>query len=609
MSTTPDREELLLDLLADWEDRLERGEEVDLKILCRDHPELTDEVERRFRQIHGESRPKTSQMTLEGRVLGDYQLLELLGRGGMGEVYRGYHLGLNRSAAIKVIRSDRLRDASVGVRFEREVSMMGQLDHPNLVHVFDARKGPGWSLVAMELIDGLDASKLLKRVGRLSSADASEIARQTALGLSYLHSLDIVHRDIKPPNLMITRMGVVKILDLGVARSSSTGGLTGVDQYPGTLGYMSPERLSGDCQAIFLSDIYALGCTLYHLLTGNPPFVNIASPIDLIQAHRDTPVPRVDQRMSNLPTGLASLIQRMLDKEPAMRPHSAMEVADALYAFAGKANLTKLCAKALSHNSEQPSPTQRNSLVDDSKGDVVVNNVRVRRRKRYITRFWSSIVSMLIVAASLGLLASTWRSDTKPTLRIRKFEVFNFPVTGDESRHVGLIGEDLSRSLENDSVKVVVEFSSPAYAYLIAMDTNGDAHVVLPEQAGQAPIQTEKLSLYPFEAYGLEDGPGIQGFAVLASVEALPSFNEWNRRHQLNTFWARDMKSQGDVWRFDGHDIRPILSGDRAKDRERGAKVNLVPEAFVKFCRALVSVQDGLVVEARCFSVDRPLLK
>ena len=161
MSTTPDREELLLDLLADWEDRLERGEEVDIKILCRDHPELTDEVERRFRQIHGESRPKTSQMTLEGRVLGDYQLLELLGRGGMGEVYRGYHLGLNRSAAIKVIRSDRLRDASVGVRFEREVSMMGQLDHPNLVHVFDARKGPGWSLVAMELIDGLDASKLL----------------------------------------------------------------------------------------------------------------------------------------------------------------------------------------------------------------------------------------------------------------------------------------------------------------------------------------------------------------------------------------------------------------------------------------------------------------
>ena len=205
--------------------------------------------------------------------VGPYRVLEPIAAGGMGMVLRAQHPKLKRTVAIKLLPLQQWAGSTAVARFEREMEVIGNLDHPNIVRASDAGDAGGMHYLVMDFIDGTDLSQLVHRLGPLPVADACEIARQTAIGLQYVHDAGLVHRDIKPSNIMLTGDGRVKILDLGLAMlneqfSEDANNLTTVGQLMGTLDYMSPEQAADSRQVDARADIYSLGATLFKLLTG-----------------------------------------------------------------------------------------------------------------------------------------------------------------------------------------------------------------------------------------------------------------------------------------------------------------------------------------------------
>ncbi len=188
--------------------------------------------------------------SLEHTLLGEYRILKELGRGGMGTVYRAIHTRLDRPVALKVLPPERMADPRAVARFEREMKAVGRLSHPNIVQATDARSIEGRHILVMEYVEGHDLTEVVARRGALRVPDACEAVRQAALGLQYAHEHGLVHRDIKPSNLMLTPQGVVKILDLGLARfqmeadQPEGAGLTAAHQAMGTPDYMAPEQVS-----------------------------------------------------------------------------------------------------------------------------------------------------------------------------------------------------------------------------------------------------------------------------------------------------------------------------------------------------------------------------
>jgi serine/threonine protein kinase len=263
-------------------------------------------------------------------------LLEKLGEGGMGVVYRALHVELERIVALKVVRADRVGDTQAVERFRREIKAAGKLEHPNIVLAHDARQIDGKHLLVMEFIEGLDLAQLLDRVGPLPIGDACEAVRQAALGLQHAHEHELIHRDIKPSNLMLARNGAVKILDLGLARLHSaekvSDGTTGEGFVLGTPDYIAPEQASDSREVDARSDIYSLGCTLYTLLVGDPPFCGSShrQAYEKMMAHVHEAPASVQERRAEVPDSLNAIIERMLAKVPDERYASAADVADAL---------------------------------------------------------------------------------------------------------------------------------------------------------------------------------------------------------------------------------------------------------------------------------------
>jgi Tol biopolymer transport system component/tRNA A-37 threonylcarbamoyl transferase component Bud32 len=284
--------------------------------------------------------------------LGEYALLEKLGEGGMGTVYKARHAELDRLVAIKVLRKGYVEEDWAVARFRREIKAVGQLDHPHIVRAYDARKIADTHFLVMEYVDGLDLNELVDCCGPLPTADACELVRQAALGLQCAHEHGLVHRDIKPPNLMLNRQGQVKILDLGLVRVRAAGGLSGemtaVGQVMGTPDYMAPEQVSDSHAIDIRADIYSLGCTLYKLLTGRAPFSGpqYQSLLAKMTAHNEQTPPPVGQFRNDVPAELRTVLDRMLAKAPEQRFATPAEVAGALDHLARGSDLRALLAKA-----------------------------------------------------------------------------------------------------------------------------------------------------------------------------------------------------------------------------------------------------------------------
>ena len=265
-----------------------------------------------------------------------YRVLAVLGSGGMGAVYLAEHRVMERRVALKVIRPDLVDNPGLLERFHREVKAAARLSHPNIVTAFDAEQAGGMHMLVMEYVEGKDLAHFLADRGPLPANEACHYARQAALGLQHAHERGMVHRDIKPQNLMRLRRGVVKILDFGLARFASEvaarGGLTSQNMILGSVDYMAPEQIADPHAADTRADIYSLGCTLYHLLTGAPPFPT-GTLIQKLSAHTERQPKPLAEIRPDLPPGLAHVVGRMLAKDPAARYQTPAEVARALAPF------------------------------------------------------------------------------------------------------------------------------------------------------------------------------------------------------------------------------------------------------------------------------------
>jgi urea transport system substrate-binding protein len=265
-----------------------------------------------------------------------YHVLKLLDVGGMGAVYKAEHRLLERTVVLKVIRQDILSKPEQVQRFLREARVAAALTHPNIVTLYEAEQvGESYFLV-MEYLEGADLSHLVGKRGPLPVAEACEWVRQASLGLQYIHERGLVHRDIKPANLFLVGGRRVKILDLGLAvlrTEQATGsGLTEKGQILGTIDYMAPEQWEDSRAVDIRADIYSLGCTLYHLLAGKPPFGSSEYPSLMKQmwAHAQAPVPPLRDARPEVPEAVAAVLDRMLAKKPDERFGTPAEVASAL---------------------------------------------------------------------------------------------------------------------------------------------------------------------------------------------------------------------------------------------------------------------------------------
>ncbi len=294
--------------------------------------------------------------------IGEYELIRLLGRGGMGRVYLARHSKLGREVALKLIANHRLNSPHATSRFEVEMRAVGQLNHPNIVTAFDAREINGTAVLVTEFIEGLDLAEIINRTGQLSIADACEIGRVVVQALEHIAKQGLVHRDIKPSNIMVSSEGQLKILDLGLARylhNNDTAGMTGTGQIMGTIDYAAPEQIQGSQKVDFRSDFYSLGCTLYHALTGHPPFDSHLhqTPYAKMTAQVSQTPPSLLTVLPDAPKPLAKLVDAMLAKDPNQRPQSVSEITSQLGPHFEKSDLRSLVAHA--KNCEARSPVAK----------------------------------------------------------------------------------------------------------------------------------------------------------------------------------------------------------------------------------------------------------
>jgi WD40 repeat protein/tRNA A-37 threonylcarbamoyl transferase component Bud32 len=266
-----------------------------------------------------------------------YRVLGVLGSGGMGTVYRAEHRLMERRVALKVIRRGLLDNPEAVERFRREVKAAARLAHPNIVTAYDAERAGDMHFLVMEYVEGISLDELVRARGRLPAAEACDYVRQAALGLQHAHECGMVHRDVKPANLILTVAGQVKVLDLGLARLVREGGpagtATAAGLVVGTPDYMAPEQVADSHAADIRADVYSLGCTLYHLLAGHPPFPE-GSPVEKLLAHQQRRPRALHEFRDDVPRGLEPVLDRMLAKDPAQRFPTPAAVAAALEPFA-----------------------------------------------------------------------------------------------------------------------------------------------------------------------------------------------------------------------------------------------------------------------------------
>ncbi len=281
-----------------------------------------------------------AQGKAKGLLIGDYLVMDKLGQGGMGVVFKARHRPTGHVVAMKVLPPSFGRDREAVQRFRREVEIASRLDHPNLVAALDASEVQGVHFLTMEYISGYDLDRLVTDGGPLPVELALHCTIHAARGLAAAHAQGIIHRDVKPANVMLDDKGSVRVLDLGLARvveagnligGSPIGSLTQSGAYMGTVDFMAPEQADDPRKVDHRADIYSLGCTLYFLLTGRPPFLG-DTVLKRLMAHQERPAPPLRAARPEVSERLEAAYLEMMAKRPAERPDSMAEVIDLLEA-------------------------------------------------------------------------------------------------------------------------------------------------------------------------------------------------------------------------------------------------------------------------------------
>jgi serine/threonine-protein kinase len=353
------------------------------------------------------------------QVLGErYEIGGVLGRGGMAEVHRGRDLRLGREVAVKVLRSDLARDPSFQVRFRREAQAAASLNHPAIVAVYDTgedRTGSGATpYIVMEYVEGETLRDVLRREGRLSPERAMSLSADICGALDFSHRNGIVHRDVKPGNVMITPQGTVKVMDFGIARavSDSAATMTSTAAVIGTAQYLSPEQARGE-SVDARSDVYSVGCLLYELVTGAPPFTG-DSPVSVAYQHvREDP--RLPSSINpEIPPELDAILLKAMSKNPANRYQSAADMRnDLLRAIAGqRVEATPVMGDEEKTTILGAAPAAYGYDRDDRWDDEDEEAYQRQRRRRLI--LIASVVGVLLLAGIVTAILVLTSGGSKP---------------------------------------------------------------------------------------------------------------------------------------------------------------------------------------------------
>jgi tRNA A-37 threonylcarbamoyl transferase component Bud32 len=503
--------------------------------------------------------------TMLGRQLGEYDLLEPLGQGGMGEVWKARHRRLDKLVAIKLLHAHRQTSQVAVERFLREMKALGRLDHPNVVEASDAGEQSGVVYLVMKLVEGTDLARLVRDGGPLSTAEACALVRQAALGLQYLHEHGLVHRDIKPSNLIRTPDGTVKVLDLGLASwrgAAPTEDLTLAGQLLGTPDFLAPEQVRDAAAVDIRADLYSLGATLFFLLTGKPPFAHRTGVYAKMKAHEEEAPPDIPILRPDVPAELAALVARLLAKRPEYRPQTPAEVAG---------QLSDGC-------DDHTVPVPR-ELVPAAAA-----------RSRWFSPWaWAGATAGLaLLLAMIVPPALKNRPVFVPTalheyqhgpapapepLRVLALDVTHFATVRrggkDFECRRGLLGRDSFSCRLDDQVTLEGRLSRPAYAYLIAYRPDGTEELCFPEQEDQPPPRSDRPR-YPSvrrgEQYGLNEGTGLAVFAVVASSQPLPAYRDWRKQRGASP-WKHDEARAGVVWYDNGASVDAQMDEHRVRGK------------------------------------------
>jgi hypothetical protein len=323
-----------------------------------------------------------------------YQILEVLGAGGMGMVYKAQHQVTGRLVALKVIQEELFGQPELKTRFLREARAMSKLDHPNVVRIYDVEQMKDLIVVVMEYLEGDSLAAFAQRTPQMPVAQACKYIMQAALGLQHAHDHGLVHRDIKPDNLRLGANGEVKVVDFGLVRyleeNEASQSLTGTNAILGTPAFMAPEQAVNSANASVQADLYALGCTLFCLLTGQAPFAG-KSVMEILMAHAKVKPPRLQQWRDDVPPKVQVLLRRLLAKLPQDRPQKAAEVAAALKPFIHDVGETV---------DFEPAKEPKAQMGREPRG---VKPVIVRRSKK-----WWAVASVGTALLAVMLAATTW---------------------------------------------------------------------------------------------------------------------------------------------------------------------------------------------------------
>lgn len=387
-----------------------------------------EQMLRELKQCVAPRREVSQEAALPLRQLRDYKILKTIGSGGMGTVYQAEHVRLHQMVALKVLAPHRFDDPQAAARFEREMQAVGQLSHKNIVRATDAGVENGRHYLAMEYLEGMTLSDLVRQRGPIPISAACAIISQAAQGLQYAHERGLVHRDIKPANLMLAINDrpsagetnplnvTVKILDFGLARLRNLSAeddeeLTTTGLIVGTIDYMAPEQGADTHESDIRSDIYSLGATFYKLLTGCAP---------LEKADRNTPLKRlaaletadplpVEEVRDGIPAKLAAIVARMLAKSPDERYATPAEVAEALQPFTAGADLSELLKKpkASSTKKRRSAAVSPNVAKTEDIGPDSTTTEEKQPSKRIGRRRWMCLFAILLIVGASVIYAPT----------------------------------------------------------------------------------------------------------------------------------------------------------------------------------------------------------
>lgn len=275
--------------------------------------------------------PFQAEQMLVGRrklTLGQYKILDAIAQGGMGRVFRAEHVMMGREVAVKVLPREKSTPETEAA-FRREIRMLGRLDHDNLVRALDAGHDGKVYYLVTELIEGLDLRRQIQRYGAFDEVTAASVIAQAARGLAYAHEQGLVHRDVKPGNILVTPDGRVKVLDVGLAGSVMEEESTRLGRVVGTIDYMAPEQIRAPDKVGPVADIYSLGCTLYYTLVGNVPFPG-GTREEKARRHLSEPPPPIRRFAPQASAPFCAIVEAMMQKDPSLRPASASEVIEKL---------------------------------------------------------------------------------------------------------------------------------------------------------------------------------------------------------------------------------------------------------------------------------------